>query len=102
MTTIFAQALAGAVAAVAKRTDVPLDPSAAPAVAEALAQQLPAPQAMESLWPQVMRQGLVFVGGVVVATGWVGAEDYAVLSGAVIAAAPVVWRIATTLLARRA
>ncbi len=72
----------------------------APAVAEAIKDAMPAPRAMESLWPQVFRQALVFVGGLIVAKGWVSSEDWAVLSGAVLTTAPVIYRIASVLLAR--
>jgi hypothetical protein len=72
------------------------------AVADAVRDAMPKPQAMESLWPQIARQGLVFLGGFVVAKGWVRAEDWAILSGAVIAIGPVLYRIVSTLRARAA
>lgn len=66
-----------------------------------IAANLPPPAAMESLLPQLGRQLLVAVGGVLVAKGVFSSEDWALYSGAVAIVAPIGWRIATTLLARR-
>lgn len=66
-----------------------------------IAANLPPAQAMESLLPQLGRQLLVAVGGVLVAKGVLSSEDWALYSGAVAIVAPIGWRIVTTLLARR-
>lgn len=65
--------------------------------------------ALEPLWPQVARVLVAIAGGVIIGAGWMTPEDYAALSGAVVpvagaivAAAPVVWRVWTTIRARRA
>jgi hypothetical protein len=101
MSKTFATVLAGAVAAVAARNDVPLSPSAAPAVTAALAEQLPAPLALEALWPQLARYAVSIAGAFLASRGWVEAADWQVIAGAILTLAPPAWRTITTLLARR-
>lgn len=96
-----ASAVLTAVASAAARPDVPLSPNQVTPVAAAITEALPAPAALESLWPQLLRYGISMAGTALAARG-IGAEaDWQALGGAVIAIAPVVWRIATTLIARR-
>lgn len=99
---LIAAAIEAAVSRVAQSPDAALDRKDAPAVAEALKEQMPAPLALEALWPQLLRQGIVFAGGVVVGKGWLSAEDWQMVSGLLIAAAPVVYRVAATWFARLA
>jgi len=94
------RAVEKAVSMAAQSPDTALVRTDAPAIAEAVKDALPAPRAMESLWPQILRQAMVFLGGLVVAKGWVRAEDWSILSGALLAAAPVVWRVVSTWRAR--
>ncbi|MEW6121662.1 MAG: hypothetical protein AB1698_03555 [Pseudomonadota bacterium] len=101
MSKTFASVLAGAVTAIADRPDVPLAPSAAPAVTAALAEQLPAPQALEALWPQLARYAVSIAGAALASRGWVDAADWQVIAGAFLTLAPPAWRTITTLLARR-
>ncbi len=110
-------ALTRAAAVAAARPEVPLAPAAAPEVADAIAEALPPPRAMESLWPQLARYAvailLAFLSGIGAAT----AGDVQVImqvlrdlssqaitpevaTTAAGALAPVLWRIGSTLWAR--
>lgn len=96
-----ASAVLTAVSTAAARNDVPLSKDAVAPVATAIIEAMPAPAAMEALWPQLLRYGISMAGTALAARG-IGAEaDWQAIGGAVIAIAPVVWRIGTTIIARR-
>lgn len=121
MTTLLQKALTGAVTAVARDDSNSLAPRDAPVVAEAIAQKLPQPKAMESLWPQMARYAISGFGVALTARGlgteleWhtfansiidviVGAgdaDDWKVVVGGIIALAPPAYRAVSTWLARR-
>ena len=102
MASTLEKAVAGAVAAVAKDANNSLTAQEAPKVAAAITEKLPDPIGLESLWPQLARYAIAALGSVIVGRGWVDANEWQILGGAVIAVVPVVWRVVTTLLARRA
>ncbi|WP_029002715.1 hypothetical protein [Azorhizobium doebereinerae] len=97
-----ASAVLAAAAAAAARPDVPLAAGDVAPVAAAITEAMPAPAGLETLWPQLVRYAIAMAGTALAARGLGEAADWQALSGAVIAVAPVVWRIAATLLARRA
>lgn len=66
-----------------------------------IAAALPPAQAMESLLPQLGRQALVAIGGIVVTKGWLSDSDWQLYSGAALVVGPIAWRIVSTWLARR-
>ena len=72
----------------------------APAVAEAIKDAMPAPQAMESLAPQWLRYGIAI--GAAYAAGKLGGDSrtWEGLGFAVVALAPPVYRTVTTWIAR--
>ncbi|WP_323034093.1 hypothetical protein [Pararhodobacter sp.] len=80
---------------------VPLAPAYAPKVAAAIAEAMPAPQAMEALWPQLARYAIAIGGSILVGRGLVTAADWEVIAGAALALAPPLWRTVSTWLARR-
>ncbi|MFG1454463.1 hypothetical protein V5F44_19745 [Xanthobacter sp. V2C-8] len=94
-------AVAQAVRAVAANPSVPLDASAAPQVTAAVVAALPAPAAIEPLWPQLARYGVSILGSVLVGRGLVAESDWPVIAGAILALAPPVYRSITTWAARR-
>ncbi len=107
-----ASAVLAAVAAVAARPDIPLSTNQVAPVAAAITDALPPPAALESLWPQLARYAISAAGTAFAARGIGDVSDWQTLAAAVhdnwqaiggvgVAIAPVVWRIATTLLARR-
>lgn len=98
--------------AAGQSADMDLTPTGAAEALAIVTAQLPTAgqaAALEPLWPQVARVLVAIAGGAIIGAGWMTAEDYAALSGAVlsvagavVAAAPIVWRVVTTLRARRA
>ncbi|MGU3495945.1 hypothetical protein ACLBXM_18035 [Xanthobacteraceae bacterium A53D] len=85
----------------AARQNIPLHRADAAPVALAIAQAMPAPKAMEPLWPQLIRYGVSMLGTALAARG-VGTEaDWEVLAGIIIAAAPPAYRVISTMIARR-
>lgn len=66
-----------------------------------IAAHLPPPAGMEALWPQLGRQLLVAIGGALTAKGLLSSEDWALYSGIIVAAAPIVYRIVQTYAARK-
>lgn len=100
MSKIATAVLAAAVAAAA-RPDVPLSRANAGQVAAAITEALPPPRALESLWPQVGRSVLMIAGGALTTYGIVDAAEWTVISGALLSIGPVLWRVGSTLLARR-
>ncbi len=101
MTNLVETALRKAAEAAALRPDVPIFPAAAPEVAQAIAEALPAPQALESLWPQLARYAIAIGGSILVGRGLVTAADWEVIAGGALALAPPIWRTVSTWLARR-
>lgn len=121
MTSLLQKALAGAVTAVARDDTNSLAPRDAPAVAQAIAQQMPEPKALESLWPQMARYAIsgfgvalasrglgtelewgTFATSIIdVVTGAGDADDWKVVVGGLIALAPPAYRAVSTWLARR-
>ncbi|MEP9378374.1 hypothetical protein ABLE91_16785 [Aquabacter sp. CN5-332] len=121
MTDRLTDALTGAATAVARDPDNSLTIADAGKVANAMAQQMPAPRALESLWPQLMRYGISGLGVALasrgigpeldwqaaataivdVVTGQGDAADWKVTLGSAIAIAPPLWRTATTWWSRR-
>ncbi len=111
MSTLETAVLAAAATAAA-RPDVPLTAANAAPVAAAITEALPPPAALESLWPQLTRYAISAAGTALAARGIGEVSDWQTLASAVhdnwqaivgagMAIAPVVWRIATTLVARR-
>lgn len=98
---LIAEAVKTAIARAAMNPSTSLKPRDAPAVAREVAAALPTPAALEPLWPQLARYAITIAGTAVASKGWVSAEDWTALSGALLAAAPIVWRVGATLLARR-
>lgn len=110
--TQIASAVLTAVASAAARPDVPLTANQVAPVAAAITAALPDPKALESLRPQLARYA-ISAAGTVLATRGIGDvadwqslasavhDNWQALSGAGIAIAPLLWRIATTLIARR-
>lgn len=94
-------AIAAAVATAAARPEVPLDPAAAPQVAAAVAADLPAPAALEPLWPQLARYAVSILGSILVGRGLVAESDWPVIAGAILALAPPLYRTVSTWAARR-
>lgn len=56
--------------------------------------------ANQALWPQLLRYAITIAGTVVTSYGVMNAGEWEVIAGAVLAAAPIVYRVGTTLLAR--
>lgn len=67
-----------------------------------IAKAMPAPLALESLWPQMLRYAITIGGSVLVGRGLVTAADLEIIAGAALALAPPLYRTASTWLARRA
>jgi hypothetical protein len=65
-----------------------------------IAAAMPPAKAMESLWPQLLRYALGYAGTALAGYGLVSDGEWQTISGLIIAAAPIVWRVATTLYAR--
>ncbi|MEW6258147.1 MAG: hypothetical protein AB1592_19515 [Pseudomonadota bacterium] len=101
MTSLLTDALKGAAEAVARRADVPLSPADAATVADAISGQMPAPRALEPLWPQLVRYGVSMLGTALAAHGIGDDATWQAVAGGIIALAPPVYRIVTTWLARR-
>lgn len=57
---------------------------------------------MEPLWPQLLRYAISLAGTAVTTYGVMNASEWEVIAGAITAAAPIVYRVVTTMLARRA
>ena len=57
--------------------------------------------ANQALWPQLLRYGITMAGTAITSYGVMSAGEWEVLGGAFMAAAPIVYRIATTLIARK-
>jgi len=106
-----------AISKVAQNPDNALARRDAPAVAEAVIAALPPPRAMESLWPQVLRQLVVFGGGMMAGFGILASTDTQsilalydaiasgnteAIGGAAAGVGMIVWRVGSTWLARRA
>lgn len=120
MTSLLQKALTGAVTAVARDDNNSLAPKDATVVAQAIAQKLPEPKALESLWPQMARYAIsgfgvalaarglgtevewnVLANSIIdVATGAGDAADWKVVVGGIIALAPPTYRAVSTWLAR--
>lgn len=100
MSKIASAVLAATVAAAARR-DNSLTPADVAPVAAAITKALPPPLALEALWPQVGRSLLMIAGGALTTYGVVDAEQWTIISGALLAIGPVLWRVATTYIARR-
>lgn len=73
-----------------------------PEAVASIAQAMPAPLALESLWPQMLRYAITIGGSVLVGRGLVTAADLEIIAGAALALAPPLYRTASTWLARRA
>ncbi|MEP9376220.1 hypothetical protein ABLE91_05880 [Aquabacter sp. CN5-332] len=101
MSDILTDALKGAAIAVARRSDNSLDVADATKVASAMAQEMPAPAALESLWPQLVRYGITMLGTALAAHGVGDEATWQAVAGGVIAIAPPIWRIGTTWWERR-
>jgi len=94
-------ALTRAAAVAAARPEVPLAPAAALEVADAIAEVLPPPRALEPLWPQLARYAVSIAGSILVGRGLVAESDWPVIAGAILALGPPVYRTVSTWLARR-
>lgn len=55
----------------------------------------------EPWWPQLLRQLLVMAGGALATHGVLDAADWQIISGAIMAVAPIAYRYAAIYLARR-
>ncbi|MDQ0507435.1 Pam3-gp28 family putative phage holin [Xanthobacter agilis] len=99
--SLLTTAISQAVQSAADNPSVPLDPAAAPQVAAAITAALPAPAAVEPLWPQLARYGVSILGSILVGRGLVAESDWPVIAGAILALAPPVYRSLTTWAARR-
>lgn len=55
----------------------------------------------EPWWPQLLRQLLVMAGGALATHGVFDAADWQIISGAIMAVAPIAYRYAAIYLARR-
>ncbi|MCJ8143806.1 hypothetical protein MKI84_12855 [Ancylobacter sp. A5.8] len=89
-----------ATATVARRSDVALSPSDVKPVAEAIARQMPAPAALEALWPQNLRIALVALGGAGVGAGWYSQSELEAIVGLCMIVVPWAYRNIETLIAR--
>ena len=56
--------------------------------------------ANQALWPQLLRYAITMAGTALTSYGVMSAGEWEVLGGAVLAAAPIVYRVGTTLFAR--
>ncbi|MFG1479183.1 hypothetical protein V5F53_11035 [Xanthobacter sp. V4C-4] len=90
-----------AVRSAAANPSIPLDPAGVRQVAEAVSAALPAPVAVELLWPQLARYAVSIAGSVLVGRGLVAESDWPVIAGAVLALAPPLYRSLATWAARR-
>jgi len=57
--------------------------------------------ANQALWPQLLRYGITIAGTFVTSYGVMNASEWETIAGAVMAAAPIVYRVVTTLVARK-
>lgn len=83
-----------------------IEPVAVPAVADAVtaavsAQTTQASIADQPLGPQLVRYGISILGSILVGRGLVDGQDWPVISGALLALGPPVYRAVQTWLARR-
>lgn len=74
------------------------DPVAIPNV---VVQSLPAPKAMEPLWPQLARYAISIAGTLLASQGYADANDVNIIGGALMTIGPPLYRVITTLIARR-
>lgn len=85
--------------------DMEITPEGAAEAAQIVAQQIPTAAqaaALEPLWPQLVRYGVSILGTAMAARGIGEAADWQALGGALIAVAPILYRICRTMIARRA
>jgi len=95
-------AIRAATKVVAAQHDNSLTAAQAPALAAAIAEQMPEPKALESLWPQLARYAVTIVGSFLVGRGVVAESEWPIIAGGILALAPPLYRTISTWVARRA
>lgn len=81
---------------VAKDKDVPLTNAQAKPVAEAIAQQMPSPKAMEGLEWQNVRSLIIAAGGYFVGRGFIDDAQLQIIAGFIMIILPIVYRNLST------